>query len=266
MTLSHTRSACEYTVYVFLFSNTASRVRIEITGLQVEGQVTTRVRDDSNTGASLWQPGQRHLVSFLLWNTHVDNTRVQIWSSCMSLICCSICYMYFRFCWTMPSARGPRRIMAHFKKRREYMSQVIHYTNRQCKLVQHTNIDINRYGDWGLPSVRQLRTHLEIVTSISLSSRYRFAEQMYQKQSSSVSFFSLFLFFFLFTSWNKTLPSSPNRCCWSTWSPPINETTKRPLDRKRPSSHLCSYAKSSWYQNALVRRSNNEHPTPWLLQ
>lgn len=156
----HTRSACEYTVYVFLFSNTASRVRIEITGLQVEGQVTTRVRDDSNTGASLWQKGQRHLVSFLLWNTHVDNTRVQIWSSCMSLICCSICYMYFRFRWTMPSARGPRRIMAHFKKRREYMSQVIHYTNRQCKLVQHTNIDINRYGDWGLPSVHQLRTHL----------------------------------------------------------------------------------------------------------
>lgn len=123
------------------------------------------------------------------------------------MIILHVCYMFFymlhvfRLRWTMPSARGPRRIMAHFKKRREYMSQVIHYTKRQCKLLQHTNIDINKYGDWGLPSVHQLRTHLEIVTSISLSSRYRFAEQMYQKQSSSVCCF--------FTSWNKTLPSSP---------------------------------------------------------
>lgn len=39
--------------YVFLFSNTASRVRVEITGLQVESQVRAKVGDDSNTGASL---------------------------------------------------------------------------------------------------------------------------------------------------------------------------------------------------------------------
>lgn len=34
-----------------------------------------------------------------------------------------------------------------FQNRREYMSQVIHYTNKQCKLLRHTNIDINIYGD-----------------------------------------------------------------------------------------------------------------------
>lgn len=134
----------------------------------------------------------------------------------------------------MPSARGPRRNMAHFKKRREYMSQVIHYTNRQCKLLQHTNIDINRYGDWGLPSVHQLRTHLEIVTSISLSSRYRFAEQMYQKQSSCLFFSPFFLFYIL--KENIAIVSKPVPL--ATWSAPINETTKLPQEKTIVTSSL----------------------------